>query len=364
MHSTVIFTGGTGGHVLPSVSFGNYLIDNGHKCILITDARGNKYTNQFKGKIKTIKASHLTGGLFFKIVGLVKLSMGFCQSFLFILKIRPQIALSFGSYASLPPSFAIKVLKKFIKLNFYIHEQNSIIGKSNKYFINNANKIFVNFEKDYKLQNKYINKICVVGMPILKKNKINFNSDFVLKNNKKFRFFLYGGSQGSIPVLKCFEKLLAGFTQDELKDIFFIIQCPNIYFKDLIKKIKKYNIEYEIKDFFENLSELLENTDLIISRCGAGTINDIIYYKIPSILIPLPSAKDNHQYENATFLTKQDCGIIINQNNFDLSKALNFIRLILKDSTKKNQIKEKLNKKIIYDTNKLMLDLIKNEITK
>ena len=55
-------------------------------------------------------------------------------------------------------------------------------------------------------------------------NKINFNSDFVLKSNKKFRFFLYGGSQGSIPVLKCFEKLLAGFTQDELKDIFFIIQ--------------------------------------------------------------------------------------------------------------------------------------------
>ena len=114
---------------------------------------------------------------------------------------------------------------------------------------------------------------------------------------------------------------------------------------------------------FKDLFEILDNTDLIISRCGAGTINDIIYYKIPSILIPLPSAKDNHQYENATFLSKQDCGIIMNQDNFDLNKALNFIRLILKDSTKKNQIKEKLNKKIIYDTNKLMLDLIKNEIS-
>ena len=54
----------------------------------------------------------------------------------------------------------------------------------------------------------------------------------------------------------------------------------------------------------------------------------------------------------------------MNQDNFDSNKALNFIRLILKDNTKKNQIKEKLNKKIIYDTNKLMLDLIKNEISK
>ena len=128
-----------------------------------------------------------------------------------------------------------------------------------------------------------------------------------------------------------------------LKDIFFIIQCPNIYFEDLTKNIKKYKIKYEIKDFFENISALLKNTDLIISRCGAGTINDIIYYKIPSILIPLPSAKDNHQYENATFLSKQDCGIIMNQDNFDSNKALNFIRLILKDNTKKNKIKEKMS---------------------
>jgi len=362
MHNIiVIFTGGTGGHVLPSVSFGNYLIDNGYKCILITDDRGKKYTNQFKGKVKTIKASHLTGGFIFKTIGLVKLCMGFFQSFLFILKLRPQVALSFGSYASLPPSFAIKILKKFIKLNFYIHEQNSIIGKSNRYLIKNANKIFVNFEKDYKLKNKYRKKIHVVGMPTLKKNIRNYNSDSILKNNKKYTFFLYGGSQGSIPILKCFEKILTVFTSDELNDIFFVIQCPDIYFKDLKKNIKKFNIKYEIKDFFENLSELLENTDLIISRCGAGTINDIIYYKIPSILIPLPSAKDNHQYENATFLSKQDCGVIMNQDDFDSNKALNFIRLILKDNNKRKQIKEKLNKYTIYDTNSLMLNLIKNE---
>ena len=111
------------------------------------------------------------------------------------------------------------------------------------------------------------------------------------------------------------------------------------------------------------MPELLENTDLIISRCGAGTINDIIYYKIPSILIPLPTSKDNHQYENASFLSKQECGIIMGQDNFDSNKALNFIRQILKDNNKRKQIKEKLNQKIILDTNKLMLDLIKNEIS-
>ena len=52
----VIFCGGTGGHVLPSVNFGNYLIENGYNCILITDKRGNKYTDQFVGKIKIISS--------------------------------------------------------------------------------------------------------------------------------------------------------------------------------------------------------------------------------------------------------------------------------------------------------------------
>ncbi len=198
-------------------------------------------------------------------------------------------------------------------------------------------------------------------MPKRNVNKISSNLDFLLKKSKKFKFFLYGGSQGSVPIIKCFEKILSGLNQDELKNIFFIIQCPNIYLKDLKNNLNKFNIEYKINDYFENLNELLKNTDLIISRCGAGTINDIISNQIPSILIPLPSAKDNHQYENAIFLSKLDCGIIMNQNNFDLDKALNFVRLILKDNIKRNQIKEKLNQKKIYDTNKLMLDLIKDE---
>ena len=112
---------------------------------------------------------------------------------------------------------------------------------------------------------------------------------------------------------------MSKFSTKELNSIFFIIQCPKNYSGEFSKKISKYTNSFDISDFFYNLPEILEKTDLIISRCGAGTINDIIYHKIPSILIPLPSAKDNHQYENATFLSKQDCGIIMNQDNFDLN---------------------------------------------
>ena len=360
----VILCGGTGGHVLPSVCFGNFLIDNGFNCILITDKRGKKYTEKFFGKIKIIHASHLTGSLFFKLIGMIKLFIGFIQSIILLLILRPKIAVSFGSYASLPSSVAINLISIFMNIKFFIHEQNSIIGKTNKFLLKFADKIFVNFEKNYNLKQEYINKIHVVGLPF--SANINKKSENKSKKitDKQYTIFLNGGSQGSIAILNCFEKILSNFSKQELRNIFFIIQCPKDYLDTFKVKINKFKINYLIKDFFNDVPEILSNTDLIISRCGAGSINDIIHFKIPSILIPLPSAKDNHQYENALIISKINCGIVLNQNNFDVNKASKYIDQILKENDKKNIIIDKLKKIKILNTNKLMLELIKNEKTK
>jgi len=357
----VLFTGGTGGHVLPSISFGNYLIHNGYQCIIITDKRGNRYTKKFLGKVKIIKASHLTGNFFFKVLGSFKLFFGLIQSMILLIRIKPKIAISFGSYASLPPSLVIKIIKKLYKIKFYIHEQNSSFGKVNKYLLKEANKIFVNFSKNYNLPIELRKKLYIVGLPTL--NNIHNDHDLIkLKIAKKrFTFFLGGGSQGSIPIINCFEKILLNFSSIELDDIFFIIQCPKEYYKELEVKISKFNINCLIEEFFNNLPSILNKTDFIISRCGAGAINDIITYQIPSILIPLPSAIENHQFENANIITEIECGIILDQNDFDANKASNFIKGILKDLNKKNHIKNKLKQKNIKDTNKLMLNLINEE---
>ena len=48
----LIITGGTGGHVIPAVNFGNYLIDNGYECIIFLDERGIKYSNNLLKRMK------------------------------------------------------------------------------------------------------------------------------------------------------------------------------------------------------------------------------------------------------------------------------------------------------------------------
>ena len=60
--------------------------------------------------------------------------------------------------------------------------------------------------------------------------------------------------------------------------------------------LKNLDINYEIKDFFVNIESVLNKSDIVISRAGAGTINDIIKFQVPSILIPLPHSIYNHQF--------------------------------------------------------------------
>ena len=73
----IICSGGTGGHVIPSVNLGNFLIDKGYNCILILDKRGEKYSNFFKGKIYTINSAHLSGNILFKFKSILHLMTRF-----------------------------------------------------------------------------------------------------------------------------------------------------------------------------------------------------------------------------------------------------------------------------------------------
>ena len=86
----LLCSGGTGGHVIPAVILGNYLIKNGYECILILDKRGKKYSSSFKGKIYIIKSSHLAGNFFYKIKSIVSLMMGFVQSLMILLRFNSK----------------------------------------------------------------------------------------------------------------------------------------------------------------------------------------------------------------------------------------------------------------------------------
>ena len=357
----LILTGGTGGHVIPAVNFFNYIKNNSNNVFLLTDNRGYQYiTNIDKKNIFKIQSSHLTGNINFKLLGLIKLLIGFLQSLIIYIKLRPKTIVSFGSYASFAPLICFIFFKFFFKTKLYLHEQNSLIGQTNKLFSKQANKIFVNFDKEYPSLHKYKNKIFVVGLP---QKKINENSNYTQrKKENNINFLIFAGSQGSLDVLNYFSKITNEIKKlPNTKKINFIVQCPMKMQNQIKILLTNNNFNFEIKTFFNNFEDILNKTNIALCRSGAGTINDLINYKIPAIILPLPSSKNNHQFENAKILSKIGCAILADKDSKELDKILLFIRNVIDDKSFNNSLLDKYSKIKRYNTNLLMWEHIHDD---
>jgi UDP-N-acetylglucosamine--N-acetylmuramyl-(pentapeptide) pyrophosphoryl-undecaprenol N-acetylglucosamine transferase len=130
------------------------------------------------------------------------------------------------------------------------------------------------------------------------------------------------------------------------KSIRIIQQTNENNISNLSQFYSKNNIENRIFSFEKNLSNIIQETDLCITRAGASTLAELSILSTPFIAVPLPSAKDNHQLENANYYKNNDCCWIINQNLFDEK-----IEEILKDilSNKRDYLNKKENlKKLNY----------------
>ena len=162
----------------------------------------------------------------------------------------------------------------------------------------------MNFDKEYTYINKYQNKVSVVGLP----QRIEENNSTNIKNKKSsiINFLLFAGSQGSIDLLDIFKYIISISSKFNFKNI-FTIQAPLSKHLEIENLLKENNYKFEIKNFYNDFDDILEQTDIALCRSGAGTINDLIIHKIPAIICPLPSAKDNHQYENAKILSSIKC---------------------------------------------------------
>ena len=95
-----------------------------------------------------------------------------------------------------------------------------------------------------------------------------------------------------------------------------IHQTQLINIPSLRKFYSENNIENEIFDFDKNFIKKISETDVCITRAGATTLAELSILNVPFIAVPLPSSKDNHQFENANFYLKNDCCWILEQNLF------------------------------------------------
>ncbi len=333
MKKILITTGGTGGHVIPAKIIEEHL-KNSYEVFFSSDLRGLKYLSPNTHKTIIIDTPKLNLNLYlpFKLIKVINLIF---HAFLFLKKEKIEKVFSIGGYMSLP----IVIAAKLLGLSILLLEPNLVLGRGNKFFLKFSKKIFCYSDKLYNFPKKYIHKIELIK-PLVSK------AFYEIKKKKeydyKFCFLISGGSQGA----KFFDELMKEVFVDISKNNSIkIIQQTSI---ENIEKLKSFydskNIENKIFNFEEKFINLINMSDLCITRAGATSLAEIAYLNKPFIAIPLPTAKDDHQMKNAEYYEKLGCCWVLNQNMLNKEKLFEIISKILKKKSELNEKKKNLEK--------------------
>ena len=174
------------------------------------------------------------------------------------------------------------------------------------------------------------------------------------KETKKLNLFVFGGSQGALNLSKIIVELLIKLSDNQQKLVNLTIQVPKNNIKKLKLKLNKTKVNYEISTFYRDIIKRLSKTDICICRAGSSTINEILGLKVPSIMVPLPSASNNHQYYNAKFLSNYKATILVEEKNLLSKKSLKIIRDIISNRNLLKSMFKNLNKIVEMNSNDLI----------
>lgn len=326
----LLTAGGTGGHIYPAEALAQALLAKGFNVEFVTDSRGK---GNYKGTLGEIKNyAVLSGALvgkskLFKIKSLVKTAIGVLQACFLMLRKRPICVVGFGGYASFPCSVAAVLLG--VKL--VLHEQNSVMSRTNRMLGKYAELIAKSFENvKYLPENK---KIIYSGMPVREQIVELYEENRKIPDDS-FQVLIMGGSQGAKVFADIVPEAVGKLAKKSKKTITVVQQCREDDEETIAEKYKKMGIKAEVNHFFGNMPELYKNSQIIISRAGASSVCEIMVAGIPSILVPLPIAADNHQYFNALNLVDNNAGILIEQKDFEAKKLSELLFDLSENSSK------------------------------
>jgi len=325
----LISTGGSGGHVLPAITIYDHLKSN-YETLISTDLRGLKYLDKENYNHIIVNTPKLNNLLLFPF-SFLKVFILTLKSLIILKRENISILISTGGYMSLPLCLAAKILS----IKIYLIEPNMVLGRANKFFLYFAKKLICYSKELINLPKKFEHKQTIV-MPLIRKKY--YDTDNYHNEGNFFTITIIGGSQGAKIFDTLINELLVKISKICSLKVVHQTSKKNTDFLEKFYKVNK--IENKVFTFDENLNILLKQSDLCITRAGASSLAELSLLKIPFIAIPLPTSKDNHQYENAKYYKDKDCCWVIDQQNFDKQR---FEELLIKLSVKKD---EYLTKKI------------------
>lgn len=355
----ILTAGGTGGHVFPAESLAEELFQRGFDLALVTDARGK---NNYHGKLNEIpNYSVLSGPLvgkskFTKIKNLFKTCLGIVQAGFLLLRKKPVCVVGFGGYASFPCCMAAILLG----IDLVVHEQNSVMSRTNRFLSKYASLIAQSF-RNAKYTPLHIKSI-VTGMPIRKAIAALNGNAYPKIKDEKFNLLIIGGSQGAKIFGEVIPQAIQLLPENLRHNLHITQQCKAEDIPAAQAIYTESGCHADIAPFFSNMPELYTQSHLIISRAGASSVFEIAAAGLPSILIPLPTAADDHQTANAKYITDFNGGLAVSQKEFTPEHLAKILEDLMLHPERLQQMSLSIRRSAITDAATRLADAIEKEI--
>lgn len=315
----VLAAGGTGGHMIPAHAVAEELMARGHHVALVTDERGAKIPGIFdavegnRAQVHVMPAGRMTKNPLSWPAAIRAILAGRAMARRLNETFKPTAVVGFGGYPAMPA--LLGALADGIPTA--IHEQNAVLGRVNRLLAGRVDAIATAYPDIERLKGKYAAKVHLVGNPVREEVKELRAEDFpALTDESVFRVLVIGGSQGATILSSVVPEGLAMLPVALRRRLQVTQQCRAEDIERVRRTYAEMEIPADLATYFNDVPEKLGWSHLVIARAGASTLAELTCAGRPAILIPLPSAMDDHQTANAREMTEAGGARTIPQARF------------------------------------------------
>ena len=314
-HPIVLVAGGTGGHVFPAEALAGELRQRGYPLALVTDRRGTTWSGAL-GDVDThaVRAGRISGAsVFRKAVGVAELALGRMQARKLLARLRPAVVVGFGGYASIPAMLAARSLA----VPTVVHEQNALLGRANRLLAPRVTAIATSFPEVARLRPRDARKAVLTGNPVREAVRNLRDLPYAApESDGPIHLLITGGSQGASVFARVVPDTLARLPVELRARLRVSQQARPEDIEAVRKAYAATDLWVEVESFFADLPERLGRAHLVICRAGASTCAELTCAGRPAILVPYPSATDDHQTANAQALVAAGAAQLMPERQF------------------------------------------------
>jgi len=367
----LIFTcGGTAGHINPAFAVAN-LIRERHPDwkILFIGAAGHMEEKLVPQEGYELKCLPCHSGLsrekslsgLKKNIGVVKETLsGIRQCRMLFREFQPDVIIGTGGYASFPALYAGAAMG----IPTCVHESNAVPGVTTKLAASRASRVLVAFEESVQ-HYRHPEKVEVVGMPVRR--------EFIYTTRDQARKELGIGEEPL--VISAFGSLGAKKMNETMADLFRLEQDAGFPFRHIHATgsfgwewmpslVKEKGVDLsktdriDMKEYIYNMPTLMAAADVVISRSGASTCNEIAVAGTPAILIPSPNVTNHHQEKNARVLADRSASVLLPEEECTPQRLYDEIQSLLKDPERRENMRRTLRTLVRLDSAERICDIV------